>query len=73
MTDDRTSRSLDASFATPTHVLRFEASDALRPQTSQTGSPKQSGRFWPESHADGFLVNHRKPHELDVASANQRS
>jgi hypothetical protein len=38
MPDDRTSRSLDAILAIPTRVLRLEASDALRPQTGQTGS-----------------------------------
>jgi hypothetical protein len=48
---DHTSRRLDARLAIPTRVLRLEASGALRPQTGQTGSPNQSGRFWPESHA----------------------
>jgi hypothetical protein len=47
----RTSRSLDASLAIPTRVLRLEASGALRPQTGQTGSPNRSGRFRPDSHA----------------------
>jgi hypothetical protein len=51
MPGDCTSRSLDASLATPTRVLHFEASGFLRPQTGQTGSPNQSGRFWPDSHA----------------------
>jgi hypothetical protein len=51
MPGDRTSRSLDASLAIPTRVLRLEASDALRPQIGQTGSPNQSGRFWLDSHA----------------------
>jgi hypothetical protein len=51
MPGDRTSRSLDASLAIPTSVLRLEASGALRPQTGQTGSPNRSGRFWPENHA----------------------
>jgi hypothetical protein len=36
MLGDRTLRSLDASLAIPTRVLRFEASGALRPQTGQT-------------------------------------
>jgi hypothetical protein len=36
MPSDRTSRSLDASLAILTRVLRFEASGALRPQTGQT-------------------------------------
>jgi hypothetical protein len=48
---DRTSRSLDASLAIPTRVLRLEASGALWPQTGQTGSPNRLGRFWPDSHA----------------------
>jgi hypothetical protein len=86
MPGDRTSRSLDASLAIPTRVLRLEASGALRLQTGQTGSPNRSGRFWPDSHARSsasalwlsrvpsvFLVNHRKPRELDVASANHHS
>jgi hypothetical protein len=51
MPGDRTSRSLDAHLAIPTRVLRLEASGALRPQTGQTGSPNQSSRFWPDSHA----------------------
>jgi hypothetical protein len=37
MPDDRPSRSLDASLATPTRVLHLEASGALRPQTGQAG------------------------------------
>jgi hypothetical protein len=37
MSGDRTSRSLDASLAIPTRVLRLEASGALRPQTGQAG------------------------------------
>jgi hypothetical protein len=36
MPSDRTPRSLDASLAIPTRVLRFEASGALQPQTGQT-------------------------------------
>jgi hypothetical protein len=51
MPGDRTSRSLDASLAIPTRVLRLKAFGALRPQTGQTGSPNWSGRFWPNSHA----------------------
>jgi hypothetical protein len=37
MLGDRTSRSLDASLAIPTRVLRLEASGALLPQTCQAG------------------------------------
>jgi hypothetical protein len=37
MPSDRTSRSLDASLAIPTRVLRLEAFGALRPQTGQAG------------------------------------
>jgi hypothetical protein len=51
MPGDRTSRSLDASLAILTRVLRLEAFGALRPQTGQTGSPNRLGRFWPDSHA----------------------
>jgi membrane protein YqaA with SNARE-associated domain len=51
MLGDCSSRSLDASLAIPTRVLRFEASNALWTQTGQTGSPKRSGRFCPDSHA----------------------
>jgi hypothetical protein len=51
MPGDRTSRSLDARLAVPTHVLRFEASGALRPRIGQTDSPNWSGRFWPDTHA----------------------
>jgi hypothetical protein len=51
MPADRTSRSLDASLAISTRVLRLEASGALRPQTGQTGSPNRSDRFLPDSHA----------------------
>jgi hypothetical protein len=48
---DRTSRSLDASLAILTRVLRLESSGVLRPQTGQTGSPNRSGQFWRDSHA----------------------
>jgi hypothetical protein len=51
MPGDRTPRSLDASLAIPTRVLRLKASGALRPQIGQTGSPNRSGRFWPDNHA----------------------
>jgi hypothetical protein len=51
MPGDRTSRSLDASLAIPTCVLRLKASGALRPQTGQTGSSNRSIRFWRDSHA----------------------
>jgi hypothetical protein len=51
MPSDCTSRSLNASLAIPTRVLRFEAFGAMRPQTGQTSSPNQSGRFRPDSHA----------------------
>jgi hypothetical protein len=51
MPGDRTLLSLNARLAIPMRVLRLEASGALRPQTGQTGSPKWSGRFWPDSHA----------------------
>jgi hypothetical protein len=51
MPGERTSCSLDASLVIPTRVLHLEASGALRPQTGQTSSPNQPGRFWPDSHA----------------------
>jgi hypothetical protein len=51
MPGDRTPRSLDASLAIPTRVLRLEASGALRPQTGQIGAQNWSGRFWPDSQA----------------------
>jgi hypothetical protein len=47
MPGDRTPRSVDASFAILTRVLRFEASSTLR---RQTDSPNRSGRFWLDSH-----------------------
>jgi hypothetical protein len=56
MPGDLTSRSLDASLAIPTRVLRLEAFGALRPQTGQTGSQNQSGRFWPDSHAQSSAL-----------------
>jgi hypothetical protein len=90
----RTLRSLDASHAILTRVLRFEVSGLrrrtpVRPvlPTGQTGT-HQSDRFGtaaaPSSvlrswlcgstkEPSGFLVNHRKPSELDVASANLHS
>jgi hypothetical protein len=79
MPNDRTLCSLDASLAIPTRVLRFEAYGALRPQTGQIGfgltatsslQPRLCGLA--EQPGD-FLVNHRKPRELDVASANLHS
>jgi hypothetical protein len=86
MPGDRTSRSLDASLAIPTSVLRLEASGALRPQTSQTGSPNRSGRFRPHSHARSsasalwlsrvtrwFFGEPPQTPRLDVASANHHS
>jgi hypothetical protein len=51
MPGDRTLRSLDASLAILTRVLRLEASGTLRPQTGKIGSPNQSGLFCPDSHA----------------------
>jgi hypothetical protein len=51
MPNDRTSRSLDASLAILTRVLRLEASGALQPQTGQTGSLNWPSQFWPDNHA----------------------
>jgi hypothetical protein len=95
MPGDRTLRSLDASHAIPTRVLRFEVSGLrrctpVRPvlltgQTGQTNRSERSGaavapssvlRSWlcgSTKEPRGFLVNHRKPRELGVASANLHS
>jgi hypothetical protein len=95
MPGDRTLRSLDASHAMPTHVLRFEVSGLrrrtpVRPvlptgQTGQTHRLDRSGTATAPSNIpqswlcgstkepSGFLVNHRKSHELGVASANLHS
>jgi hypothetical protein len=98
MPDDRTLLSLDASFAIPTRVLRFEDSRlcrrtpvrTVRPvlltgQTGQTHRSDRSGaaaapssvlRSWlcgSTKEPNGFLVNHWKPRELGVASANRHS
>jgi hypothetical protein len=94
MPGDRTLRSLDASHAIPTRVLRFEVSGLrrrtpVRPVllTGQTGPHRsdRSGAAAPPSSVlrswlcgstkepSGFLVNHRKPRELGVASANLHS
>jgi hypothetical protein len=50
MPGDCTSRSLDASLAISTRVLRLEASGAMRPLNGQTSSPNRSGRFLPKIH-----------------------
>jgi hypothetical protein len=94
MPGDRTLRTLDASHAIPTRVLRFEVSGLrrrtpVRPvlPTGQTGTHRsnRSGaaaapslvlRSWlcgSTKEPSGFLVNHRKPRELGVASANLHS
>jgi hypothetical protein len=89
MPGDRTLLSLDASHAIPTHVLRFEDSGLrrrtpVRPMllTGQTGSVWSCCStifgLWSwlcrstKEHS-GFLVNHWKPRELGVASANRHS
>jgi hypothetical protein len=94
MPADRTLRSLDASLAIPTRVLRFEDSGLrrrtpVRPvlSTGQNGphrSDRSGAAAAPSSvlgswlcgstkEPSGFLVNHRKPCELGVASANLHS
>jgi hypothetical protein len=79
MPGDRTSRSLDASLAIPTRVLCLEASGALRPQIGQVGfgqtaTPGLRPQLCGSAEQPGdFLVNHRKPRELRVASANHHS
>jgi hypothetical protein len=76
---------LDASLAIPTCVLRFEVSGLRRRTLVRPVRPTgQTGpmllhlrlRFFGLGFVDqpmepsGFLVNHRKPRELGVASAN---
>jgi hypothetical protein len=95
MPGDGTQRSLDASHAIPTRVLRFEVSGMrrrtqVRPvlptgQTGQTHRSDRSGtaaapssvlRSWlcvSTKEPSDFLVNHWKPRELGVASANLHS
>jgi hypothetical protein len=79
MPSDRISRSLNVSLEISTRVLRFEASGALRSQTGQAGfgqtstpglQPRLCGSA--EQPSD-FLLNHRKPRELDVSFANHHS
>jgi hypothetical protein len=94
MPGNRTLRSLDASDAIPTRVLRFEVSGLrrrtpVRPvlPTGQTDTHRldrsgtaagPSSVLWSwlcgsTKEPSGFLVNHRKPRELGVASANVHS
>jgi hypothetical protein len=91
MLGDRTLRSLDASHAIPTRVLRFEVSGLRRRTparpvlpTGQTRThwsgaaapPSSVLRSWlcgSTKEPSGFLVNHRKPRKLGVASANLHS
>jgi hypothetical protein len=74
----------DASLAIPMRVLRFEVS-GLRVPTGQTHRSDRSDAAAPPSlvlrswlcgstkEPSGFLVNHRKPRELGVASTNRHS
>jgi hypothetical protein len=91
MPGDRTLRSLDASHAIPTRVLRFEVSGLrrrtlVRPvlPTGQTGTHRSGTATAPSlvlqswlcgstKEPSSFLVNHRKPRELSVDSANPHS
>jgi hypothetical protein len=88
MPGDRTLRSLDASHAIPTRVLRFEVTGLrrrtpVRPvrPTGQTGLALLQHRLrffvsWlcgSTKEPSGFLMNHWKPRELGVASANLHS
>jgi hypothetical protein len=86
MPGDRTSRSLDASLAIPTCVLRSKLPAPCDPkpvrldlQTGQAGfgqtaMPGLRPRLCGSAEYPGdFLVNHRNPRELDVASANHHS
>jgi hypothetical protein len=82
MPGDRTLLSLDASLAILTRVLRFEDSGLrrhtpVRP-TGQTGLALLQHRLrsWlcgSTKEPSGFPVNHQKPRELGVASANHHS
>jgi hypothetical protein len=76
--------SLDASFVIPMRVLRFEVSGLHR---RTPGRPVPTGqndlmllhlrlRSWlcgSTNEPSGFLVNHRIPRELGVASTNHHS
>jgi hypothetical protein len=89
MPGDRTLLSLDASHAIPTRVLRFEdfglrRRTPVRPvlRTGQTDIHRLDRsyppvlRYWlcgSTKEPSGFLVNHCKPRELGVASANRHS
>jgi hypothetical protein len=79
MPGNRTLRSLDATHAIPTRVLCFEVSGLrhrtpVRPMllTGQTGLELLQ-LCGSTKEPNGFLVNHRKPCELGVASANLHS
>jgi hypothetical protein len=86
MPGDHNLLSLDASLAIPTRVLLFEASRRQRPGRSDHPPGRLDRPGWPhllvESSASvvwlnrepsGFHVNHCKPRELGVASANRHS
>jgi hypothetical protein len=80
MCGDRNLLSLDASLAIPTRVLRFEDS-GLRRRTPVRPVWHYCGTVFSSSvlacgstkEPSGFLVNHRKPRELGVASTNLHS
>jgi hypothetical protein len=85
MPGDRNLLRLDLSLAIPTRVLRFEDSGLrrrtlVRP-TGQTVLALLQHRLWffglgfvdQRRNPCGFLVNHWKPRELGVASANRHS
>jgi hypothetical protein len=69
--------SLDASLAIPTRVLRFEVSELRRRTPVWSYCNFVFGfRSWlcgSTKEPSGFLVNHWKPRELGVASANRHS
>jgi hypothetical protein len=89
MPGNRTLLSLDASHAIPTRVLRFEDFGLRRRtpvrlvlRTGQTDTHRLDRsyplvlRSWlcgSTKEPSGFLVNHWKPRELGVASANRHS
>jgi hypothetical protein len=88
MPSDRNLLSLDASLAITTRVLRFEDSGLRRHKPVRpvpTGQTHRSGTVATPSSVllswlcgstkepSGFLVNHRQPRELGVASANRHS
>jgi hypothetical protein len=68
---DSTLLSLDASLAIPTHVLHFKVSQHTR-IPSPSAEPLVLA-LWLNQGTRRFVVNHRKPHGLGVASTQSYS